>query len=184
VRRVTNYDTTVVEGHLTPLECLSYKSLHAIADWLRHLNTMAATILIADDYEDNLELLRLLLVAADYQVIEARNGAECLKLARQMRPALIMVDLSMPVLDGWEMFRALRADELTASILCIAVTAHGDTDRDRALRAGFNAYVSKPFRGADLLETVARLLSSRPAATYAAESSLPRDIINKPLLKS
>jgi len=141
---------------------------------------MAANILIADDYEDNLELLRLLLVAADYGVIEARNGAECLKLARQVRPDLIMVDLSMPVLDGWEMFRALRADELTASIPCIAVTAHGDTDRDRALRAGFNAYVSKPFRGAELLGTVARLLSSPRTATYAAESSLPGDLISDP----
>lgn len=145
---------------------------------------MAAKILIADDYEDNLELLRLLLVAADYQVIEARNGAECLKLAREMRPDLIMVDLSMPVLDGWEMFRALRADELTASILCIAVTAHGDADRDRALRAGFNAYLSKPFRGVELLETVAILLSPQQAATYAAESSLPRDTISEHLLES
>jgi two-component system, cell cycle response regulator DivK len=138
---------------------------------------MAFRILIADDYEDNLELLRLLLVAADYHVIEARNGAECLKLARKMRPDLIMVDLSMPVLDGWEMFRALRSDELTASILCIAVTAHGDNDRARALQAGFNAYLSKPFRGAELLETVARLLSSATAATQAAENSLPRDMI-------
>ena len=133
---------------------------------------MAATILIADDYEDNLELLRLLLAAAHYQVIEARNGAECLNLARQLLPDLVMVDLSMPVVDGWETFRALRADKLTASILCIAVTAHGDSDRDRALRAGFDGYVSKPFRGAELLDTVARLLSSQPEATYAAESSL------------
>ena len=144
---------------------------------------MPANILIADDYEDNLELLRLLLVAAGYNVIEARNGAECLKLARQMRPDLIMVDLSMPVVDGWEMFRALKADELTASILCIAVTAHGDADRDRALRAGFSAYVSKPFRSAELLETVARLLSSPKAATYS-ETSPPRDRVIKPLLES
>ena len=144
---------------------------------------MTANILIADDYEDNLELLRLLLVAAGHHVIEARNGAECLKLARQLRPDLIMVDLSMPVVDGWEMFRRLKADELTASILCIAVTAHGDADRDRALRAGFNAYVSKPFRGAELLETVARLLSSQPAATYS-ETSFPRDRVIKPLLES
>ncbi|MBA3354488.1 MAG: response regulator [Pyrinomonadaceae bacterium] len=133
---------------------------------------MAASILIADDYEDNLELLRLLLVAAGYQVIESRNGAECLKLAKQIQPDLIMVDLSMPVLDGWELFRALRADELTASILCIAVTAHGDADRDRALQAGFNAYLSKPFRGAELLKTVAGLLSPTQAASYAAETSL------------
>ncbi|MCM3869747.1 MAG: response regulator [Pyrinomonadaceae bacterium] len=139
---------------------------------------MAATILIADDYEDNLELLRLVLVAADYRVIEARNGAECLKLAQKLRPDLIMVDLSMPILDGWEMFRALRADERTASILCIAVTAHGEANRDRALQAGFNGYLSKPFRGAELLETVARLLSSSPAATYAGDSSLTRDTIS------
>jgi two-component system cell cycle response regulator DivK len=132
---------------------------------------MAATILIADDYEDNLELLHLLLAAAHYRVIEARNGAECLKLARQLRPDLVMVDLSMPVVDGWDMLLALRADKLTTSIPCIAVTAHGDTDRDRALRAGFNAYVSKPFRGTELLETVARLLPPPPAATYVAESS-------------
>lgn len=172
------------EGHLTTLEGLSYKSLQAIAGRPRELTLMAANILIADDYEDNLELLRLLLVAADYQVIEARNGAECLKLARQMRPDLILVDLSMPVLDGWEMFRALRADELTASILCIAVTAHGDTDRDRALRAGFNGYLSKPFRGAELLETVARLLSTPPAAAYAAESSVQPDTLGEPLLET
>ncbi len=172
------------EGHLTPLEGLSYKSLQVIAGQPRDLTPMAANILIADDYEDNLELLRLLLVAADYQVTEARNGAECLKLARQIRPDLVMVDLSMPVLDGWELVRALRSDELTASILCIAVTAHGDADSDRALRAGFYAFLSKPFRGAELLETVARLLSSPRAATHAAESSLPRDIISKPLLES
>ncbi|MDQ3666408.1 MAG: response regulator [Acidobacteriota bacterium] len=145
---------------------------------------MTANILIADDYEDNLELLRLMLVAAGYQVSEARDGAECLKLARQLRPDLIMVDLSMPVLDGWEMFRALKADALTASILCIAVTAHADTDRDRALRAGFNAYLPKPFRGAELLETVARLLSSAPAVTYAAENPLPRDTTSETLLES
>jgi two-component system cell cycle response regulator DivK len=138
---------------------------------------MPVNILIADDYEDNLELLRLLLVAADYEVIEARNGAECLKLARQLRPDLIMVDLSMPVLDGWEMFRALRADERTASILCIAVTAHGDADRDRALQAGFDAYLSKPFRGSELLETVARLLASAPTTSYATDGSLPRDVL-------
>jgi two-component system, cell cycle response regulator DivK len=145
---------------------------------------MAAKILIADDYEDNLELLRLLLVAADYQVIEARNGEECLKLAGQIRPDLIMVDLSMPVLDGWEMFRALRAETHTASIPCIAVTAHGDTDRERALRAGFNAYLSKPFRGAELLETVATLLSSRQPATYSGEGSLSPDMISEPVLES
>ena len=124
---------------------------------------MTATILIADDYEDNLELLRLLLAAADYQVSEARNGEECLTMAREQRPDLIMIDLSMPVLDGWALFQELRADERTAAIPCIAVTAYGDSDKDRALLAGFNAYLSKPFRGAEMLDTVSRLLTLQQA---------------------
>lgn len=131
---------------------------------------MAATILIADDYEDNLELLRLLLRAADYQVSEARNGRECLTLARAQRPDLIMIDLSMPVLDGWAVFQELKADESTAAIPCVAVTAYGDSDRERALQIGFNDYLSKPFRGAELLETVGRLLAPQ-AKAYVAENS-------------
>ena len=122
---------------------------------------MKATILIADDYEDNLELLRLLLAAGNYQVREARNGRECLTMALEAPPDLIMIDLSMPLLDGWGVFQELQADERTAGIPCVAVTAYGDADRSRALEAGFNAYISKPFRGADLLETVARLLATR-----------------------
>ncbi len=122
---------------------------------------MPQTILIADDYEDNLELLRLLLVAGDYLVCEARDGRECLTMAREQLPDLIMVDLSMPLLDGWAVFEELRAAKRTAAIPCVAVTAYGDTDRERALEAGFTAYISKPFRGAELLETVARLLATR-----------------------
>jgi CheY-like chemotaxis protein len=122
---------------------------------------MAATILIADDYEDNLELLQFLLTAAGYQVKEARNGQECLTQAVAQLPDLIMIDLSMPVLDGWEVFRQLKTNGLTARIPCVAVTAFGDSDRYRALEIGFDAYLSKPFRGAELLETVAQLLALR-----------------------
>jgi len=122
---------------------------------------MAATILIADDYEDNLELLQLLLTAAGYQVNEARNGQECLTQALAQPPDLIMIDLSMPVLDGWEVFRQLKTNGSTARIPCVAVTAFGDSDRYRALETGFDAYLSKPFRGAELLKTVAQLLALR-----------------------
>jgi two-component system, cell cycle response regulator DivK len=122
---------------------------------------MKATILIADDYEDNLELLRLLLAAGNYQVREARNGRECLTMALEAPPDLIMIDLSMPLMDGWGVFQELQGNERTAGIPCVAVTAYGDSDRARALEAGFNAYISKPFRGVDLLETVARLLATR-----------------------
>lgn len=119
---------------------------------------MRPTILIAEDYDDNRELLRLLLAGANYEVREARNGKECLDLARENPPDLIMVDLSMPELDGWEVFKALKANSLTAHIPCVAVTAHTDRDRARALQSGFSDFVGKPFRTEELLLTVARLV--------------------------
>src|SRR5258705_9438536 len=119
---------------------------------------MPATILIADDYEDNRELLRVLLASAQYQVLEATNGQECLKLAQKELPDLIMIDLSMPVLDGWDLFRELKGDERTSGIPCVAVTAHADHDRERALQSGFTAYLTKPYRTLELLEVVKQLL--------------------------
>jgi two-component system cell cycle response regulator DivK len=120
---------------------------------------MSPTILIAEDYDDNRELLRLLLAGANYQVREAKNGHECLVLARENPPDLIMVDLSMPQLDGWSVLRELKADAMTANIPCVAVTARADSERERALQNGFSAFVSKPFRTEELLSTVARLVS-------------------------
>jgi len=122
---------------------------------------MPTTILIADDYDDNRELLRLLLQAASYVVHEARNGQECVTSARETLPDLIMVDLSMPELDGWEVFRTLKADSATAHIPCVAVTAHTDTDCERALQIGFSAYIPKPFKTEEMLATVARVVSAK-----------------------
>jgi putative two-component system response regulator len=118
---------------------------------------MAATILIAEDYDDNRELLRLLLAGANYVVREARNGQECLVQAHtDPPPDLIMVDLSMPELDGWGVSRQRKANSDTAEIPCVAVTAHTDQDRIRALQSGFSDFVGKPFRTEELLLTVAR----------------------------
>lgn len=121
---------------------------------------MAATILIADDYEDNLELLRLMLVAGSYRVREARDGRECVNMAFAEPPDLIMIDLSMPLLDGWGVFEKLQKDERTAGIPCVAVTAYGETDRERALQTGFDGYLAKPFRSAELLEVVSSLIGT------------------------
>ena len=120
---------------------------------------MGHTILIADDHEDNRELLHLMLRGAGYTVREAKNGGECLELARAEAPDLIVMDLSMPVLDGWGLFEELKVDQTTRGIPCIAVTAHADLDRERALQKGFIAYVSKPFATEDLLSSVAAALS-------------------------
>lgn len=127
-------------------------------------------ILIADDYADNRELLRLILVGAGYEVKEARDGRECLAMAREQAPDLIMVDLSMPVLDGWRLLKELRADVRTNNIPCIAVTAYAGFDRNRALKAGFNDYLSKPFRSEELLKAVKNILSGRTLKRSTAEA--------------
>ncbi|HEX7175692.1 MAG TPA: response regulator [Pyrinomonadaceae bacterium] len=120
---------------------------------------MSPTILIADDYDDNRELLRLMLAVEGYRVREARDGRECVESARAETPDLALIDLSMPRLDGWGALEEMRADPRTRSIPCVAVTAFAaEQDRRRALAAGFDDYISKPFRARDLLELVARLL--------------------------
>ena len=125
---------------------------------------MSAQILIADDFDDNRELLKLVLEPDGYLVREARDGAECVELARERPPDLALIDLSMPRLDGWTVLRELRADERTRAVRCVAVTAFaGEEDRRRALDAGFDAYISKPFRARELTETVARLRAARRA---------------------
>ena len=120
---------------------------------------MPESILIADDYDDNRELLRLMLETEGYRIREARDGLEALDAARAEAPALALIDLSMPALDGWGTLRALRADERTRHIPCVAVTAFAaNQDRQRALEAGFDAYISKPFRAKELIELVRGLV--------------------------
>lgn len=126
-------------------------------------------ILIADDYDDNRELLRLMLEGAGYSVRETRDGRECVTAARADPPDIVLIDLSMPVLDGWATLRELRTDERTRTLACIAVTAlAAEQDRQRALDAGFDAYLAKPYRSRDLLELVERLLSRTTATTDSA----------------
>jgi CheY-like chemotaxis protein len=120
-----------------------------------------ATILVAEDYEDNRELLRIMLTSAGYRVRESANGVECLEATAAEHPDLIMVDLSMPLLDGWQLIGELRANPKTAKIPCVAVTAYGDADRQRALDAGFSGYISKPFRSSELFDVIATVLARR-----------------------
>ncbi|MET0647826.1 MAG: response regulator [Pyrinomonadaceae bacterium] len=116
---------------------------------------MPDSILIADDYDDNRELLRLMLEGEGYHIREARNGREALDAALEEAPAVALIDLSMPSLDGWGLLREMRADERTRAVPCVAVTAFaGNQDRARALEAGFDAYISKPFRAKELIELV------------------------------
>lgn len=120
---------------------------------------MPANILIVDDYPDNRELLRLMLETGGHQVREAVDGRAGIEITQAEMPDLILIDLSMPKLDGWGMLSELRADERTRHIPCIAVTAFAERERERALEKGFDAYLSKPFRRTDLIEMVDRLLN-------------------------
>ncbi len=123
---------------------------------------MPARILIADDYDDNRELLRLMLESAGHSVRETRDGRECLAAIASELPDVALLDLSMPVLDGWAVLAELRRDERTRSLPCVAVTAFAsERDRARSLAAGFDAFVTKPFRSKDILEVIAALLLPR-----------------------
>lgn len=127
---------------------------------------MLPEILIADDYDDNRELLRLMLLPEGYRVREARDGRECVEQALAHPPDLLLVDLSMPILDGWGVLTALRNDERTRALPLVAVTAFAsEEDRQRALAAGFDAYLSKPYRTRDLLDLVKRLLDDGEGAS-------------------
>jgi two-component system cell cycle response regulator DivK len=102
-------------------------------------------ILVVEDNTDNLELVRFLLERSGYQVLEAHDGRMGMDIARQELPDLILMDLSLPGVDGWTAARELKADPNTASIPLLALTAHTlPGDRNRALESGFDGYISKP----------------------------------------
>ena len=120
-------------------------------------------ILIIEDNEMNRDMLSRRLARHGYEVVVAVDGAEGLARARDERPALILMDMSLPVIDGWEVTRRLKADPETAAIPIIALTAHAMTsDRDKALEAGCDGYETKPVELPRLLEAMEKLLGTTP----------------------
>lgn len=116
-------------------------------------------ILIADDRASSRELLRLVLEGVGYEVIEAEDGQAALDRARDTTPALILLDLQMPRLDGYQVLAALRSDDRFRDLPILALTASAMRgDRERILEAGFTDYLAKPAGPELLRETVARLL--------------------------
>ncbi len=116
-------------------------------------------VLIVEDNEDNLQLVRFLLERGGYTVFCAHNGREGLAMAHQELPDLILMDLSLPEVDGWEAARLLKGDQTTAAIPLVALTAHTlPGDRQRALAMGFDGYISKPIDMADFEENISKAL--------------------------
>ncbi len=115
--------------------------------------------MVVDDVDAVRIVLRMQLTVLGYRVLEARNGVEALVLGRRERPDLILMDISMPVLDGLEATRLLRETPETKDIPIIALTAFSDPDtRARALEAGCREFASKPIEMKDLGDVIARNL--------------------------
>lgn len=126
-----------------------------------------AKILLVEDNEMNRDMLSRRLQRQGHEVLLAVDGAQGVAMTASERPDIVLMDMSLPVLDGWEATRRLKADPATAGIPVIALTAHALTsDREEALAAGCDDYDTKPIELPRLVEKIARLLdpNSPPAA--------------------
>jgi two-component system cell cycle response regulator DivK len=112
-------------------------------------------ILVVEDHEDSRRILRDLLASRGYDLVEAEDGEQALAMAEDRRPALILMDVQLPLLDGYEVTRRLKANPELRAIPIIAVTAYAlSGDESRARAAGCNAYVSKPYSARKLLAKI------------------------------
>lgn len=113
-------------------------------------------ILVVEDNRDNMTLIVDVLLSLDYIVLQAMDGEAGLALAQSEKPDLILMDLSLPKIDGWEATRQIKADPKLNHIPVLALTAHAMVgDRERALEAGCDDYISKPI---DLPKLAAKLM--------------------------
>lgn len=124
------------------------------------------TVLLVEDNEDNLVVYRTILEHVGFKVLEARDGEEGVSRAREARPDIILMDISIPKMDGWQATEELKADEETRDIPIVALTAHAlEEDRAKAMRAGCDGYLAKPVEPRRVVEEVERFIGpARPGA--------------------
>lgn len=117
------------------------------------------TVLLVDDYPDAREMYSEYLQFSGYDVVEAANGMEALQRAVDTTPDIILMDLSLPIMDGWEATRRLKADERTAEIPVVALTGHALAGiSEGARQAGCDAFVTKPCLPEDLVREIQKVL--------------------------
>ena len=118
-------------------------------------------VLVVDDFQDNREMYAEFLVFSGFRVIQASNGKEALDQAFANRPDVIIMDLSLPVMDGWEATRRLKADRRTRAIPVVALTGHAMAGHSKgALEAGCDSFVAKPCLPDQLVAEIRKMLSS------------------------
>jgi CheY-like chemotaxis protein len=128
-------------------------------------------VLLVDDYPDAREMYSEYLQFSGFDVIEAANGIEALDRAVDTNPDIILMDLSLPVMDGWEATRRLKADQRTAAIPVVALTGHALAGiSEGAKRAGCDAFVTKPCLPEDLVKEIQKVLNDRSAAKKGTRS--------------
>ena len=124
-----------------------------------------STILIVEDNEKNMKLARDLLQAKGYATLEAVNGEEGVRLGLAHVPDLVLMDIQLPDIDGFETFARLRADPRTAAVPVVAFTASVTAgDRNKITQAGFDGFLGKPINLKEFLATIARMLGRNEAA--------------------
>lgn len=120
-------------------------------------------ILYIEDNDDNLYMLSSRLARRGYEVVSAKDGEQGIAMANSEAPALILMDLSLPVIDGWEATRRLKSEASTQNIPVIALSAHAMAgDREKAIAAGCDDYDTKPVELPRLLEKISALLGGNP----------------------
>ena len=122
-------------------------------------------ILIVEDFDDAREMYRDYLEFSGFRVDTARDGREAIDKARARQPDLILMDLSLPGIDGWEATRMLKADPETNHLLIVALSAHAlATEGERARAAGCDGFIAKPCLPSDLVEEIGQYLKGQPAS--------------------
>jgi two-component system, cell cycle response regulator DivK len=120
------------------------------------------TVLIVEDNEKNMKLARDVLQAKGYQTLEAITGEDGVKLAKEGKPDLVLMDIQLPGINGIEAFRRIRGDAATRAIPVVALTASvTPTDRSAITAAGFDGFISKPINLKEFLDTVKRLAEKK-----------------------
>jgi DNA-binding response OmpR family regulator len=133
---------------------------------------LGGTVLVVDDDREIVGLTTTILKDGGYDVLTASNGREALAAARQGRPDLILLDINMPGIDGWEALRLLRLDEATKTIPVAMFSVRFDLkEKMEALKRSADDYIVKPFAYDEILERVARLLNGRKGAALGERAA-------------